>query len=93
MISEQLEDLEGEDPELKGLMFELPKFGVSPGPTPSPSLPSAPSTPSHFSVSDVSIYGLPSLLSAPSTPSSHFSVSDLGYDFYFFTWTLSCNDW
>ncbi len=36
--------------------FELPQFGVSPGPTPSPSPPSTPQTPSIFSVSEVSQY-------------------------------------
>ena len=44
------EDIHGEDEELKS--FSFPKFGLSPGPTPSPSTPSA-TTPSDFDVSEV----------------------------------------
>ena len=42
----------GDDEEEELKAFEFPRFGLSPGPTPSPSTPSA-HTPSDFDVSSV----------------------------------------
>ena len=52
----KFDDSQDEDDISAELAYELPQFGISPGPSPTPSPPSTIATPSDFDVSSVCIF-------------------------------------